>query len=44
VPQGHAPEEFVKRLQSLPGFDNEQMIQAMGSATEAQFICWRRDR
>ena len=42
VAQSFASEDFVRRLQSLPGFDNEQMIEAMGSVSEAQFSCWRR--
>ena len=44
VPQSHASEQFVSKLQSLPGFDNAQMIEAMGAATEAEFVCWKRDR
>ena len=43
VPQSHASEEFVARLQALPGFDNEPMIEAMGSTSDAEFLCWRRD-
>ena len=44
VPQSHASTEFVSRLQSLPGFDNEQMIEAMSSTADAEFVCWRRDQ
>jgi YD repeat-containing protein len=43
VPASDAPEGFVARLQELPGFDNEQLIEAMGSADDAQFVCWQRD-
>jgi hypothetical protein len=41
VPQSAASDAFVVRLQALPGFDNEQMIRAMGSAEDAEFLCWR---
>ena len=36
-------EALLPRLQELPGFDNEAVIQAMGSTEGAQFVCWRRD-
>ena len=35
-------EELLARLQKLPGFDNEAVIQAMGSTTNARFTCWQR--
>ena len=35
-------ETLLPRLQALPGFDNEAVIRAMGSADNAQFTCWRR--
>ena len=42
VPQGATGyEALLKRLQSLPGFDNEAVIRAMGSTDEASFPCWR---
>jgi hypothetical protein len=34
--------ELLARLQQLPGFDNEAVIKAMGSTTNAKFVCWRR--
>jgi hypothetical protein len=34
--------ELLPRLQALPGFDNEAVIQAMGSVEHARFVCWRR--
>ena len=43
VPSSSATDDLLDRLQALPGFDNEQMILAMGSTDEAQFICWQRD-
>ena len=41
VPQSSVTEAMLSRLQSLPGFDNEAMIEAMGSTSEAEFVCWR---
>lgn len=29
-------------VQDLPGFDNAQFIQAMGSTSNARFVCWQR--
>jgi len=42
VPQGLAVEhELLKELQTrLPDMDNEAIIRAMGSATEARFVLW----
>ena len=34
---------LLSRLQELPGFDNEAVIRAMGSTSNATFVCWRRD-
>ncbi len=34
--------ELLARLQSLPGFNNEAVIQAMGSTSNARFVCWTR--
>jgi hypothetical protein len=33
---------FLERLQRLPGFDNEAVIAAMGSAANARFPVWER--
>ena len=33
--------ELLDRLQRLPGFDNEQVIQAMMCTSDARFVCWR---
>jgi len=43
VPQG-APgsERLLERLQGLPGFDNDQVIRAMGCAENARFVCWKK--
>src|SRR5215813_13096380 len=34
--------QLLERLQQLPGFDNKVVIEAMGSASNAMFVCWRR--
>jgi hypothetical protein len=33
---------LLARLQELPGFDNEAVVRAMGSSSEAVFVCWKR--
>lgn len=44
IPQGATGEqELLARLQELPGFRNEAVIQAMGCADNARFLCWRRN-
>lgn len=43
VPSEQAPDGFLDRLQQLPGFDNETVAQAMGSATDARFRCWMHE-
>lgn len=34
--------ELLKRLQKLPGFDNEAVIQASISCDDNRFVCWKR--
>jgi len=34
--------DLLARLQSLPGFDNQAVIEAMGSSQNAKFVCWTR--
>ncbi len=34
--------ELLDRLQKLPGFNNQSVIEAMGSTSNAKFICWKR--
>ncbi|HYP21944.1 MAG TPA: hypothetical protein VEV43_00050 [Actinomycetota bacterium] len=34
--------DLLPYLQRLPGFDNGALIEAMGSAEDANFVCWRR--
>ena len=35
-------ERLLERLQKFPGFDNEAVIKAMGSTSNAKFVCWKR--
>ena len=43
IPQGATGERaLLERLQALPGFDNAQVIEAMGSATDRRFLCWQK--
>ncbi|RNL80913.1 hypothetical protein [Nocardioides marmorisolisilvae] len=42
IPSSLIPHGMVERLQQLPGFDNEAVIQAMQSVTENVFVAWRR--
>jgi len=40
-PGGATGEQDVLRfVQGLPGFSNERFIQAMGSTSNAKFVCW----
>jgi hypothetical protein len=40
--EAEGAKELLKRLQQLPGFDNEKFIEAMGSTSNARFLVWRR--
>lgn len=43
VPQGaQGNEELADRVVQLPGFDHEAFIAAMGSTSNARFLCWRK--
>ena len=35
--------ELLERLQQLPGFKNQAVIQAMASTSNAEFVCWIRN-
>lgn len=35
--------EILDVLQALPGFDNGAVIEAMGSTTNARFLCWKAE-
>jgi hypothetical protein len=44
VAQGaEGADKLLLALQKLPGFDNEAVIKAMGSTSNARFVCWRKD-
>lgn len=34
---------LLARLQQLPGFNNQIVVEAMGSTGNAEFICWQSD-
>lgn len=41
IPQGAIGDDLLlERLQKLPGFQNDVFITAMGSTSNARFICW----
>lgn len=41
IAQGAQNENLLlERLQTLPGFDNDGLISAMGSTANARFLCW----
>ncbi|MFM9845514.1 MAG: hypothetical protein ACKVOI_21320 [Dongiaceae bacterium] len=41
IAEGFAP--LLERLQRLPGFDNKEVIAAMGSSTLNAFLCWEAE-
>ena len=41
VPQGELPGWLFDKLQTLPGFDNEALIAAMGCCDDGTFMCWQ---
>lgn len=40
LPLGRTPLGFVQRLQSLPGFDNAALIEALAVRRDAEVVCW----
>ena len=43
VPQSSdGSKQLLERLQQFPGFDNEAVIKAMCSTSDAKFVCWKR--
>ena len=43
IPQGATGERaLLERLQELPGFDNEALIESMSCAKNGKFLCWKR--
>ena len=43
VAQSQMTEDLLTRLQALPGFDNDTLIEAMASTCDADFLIWERD-
>jgi len=45
IPQQAAgAEQLLSRLQQLPGFDNEAVIESMGCTDNKDFLCWERNK
>ncbi len=43
VPQEAAgSQELLARLQDLPGFDSQAVVEAMGTAENKTFVCWKK--
>ena len=43
VPQGATGDgDLLARLQALPGFDNNAVIEAMSATSDRRFLCWLR--
>ncbi|MFI1915290.1 hypothetical protein [Nocardia sp. NPDC020380] len=42
VPHSAADTAFLSKLQRLPGFDNEKVLEAMLTVADRQFLVWRR--
>jgi hypothetical protein len=40
IPRPEATQDFIDRLQELPGFDTEVLIEAIGSTEDGEFLCW----
>ncbi len=44
IPQDAAgTDELLERLQRLPGFDNQAVIDSMVSTGNKDFLCWQRE-
>lgn len=41
IPRPEATQDFIDRLQELPGFDTEALIEGIGSTLDAEFVCWQ---
>ena len=43
IPSGATGEpELIKRLQALPGFNNDALIAASGCTSNGRFLCWQK--
>lgn len=43
VPQeAEGSQELLAKLQTLAGFDSDVVVEAMGSAENHTFVCWRK--
>lgn len=42
LPSETSASQLLERLQQLDGFNNEAVIDSMGSTDNNEFICWER--
>lgn len=43
IPSDDGDETLLAKLQELPNFDNDIIIQAMASVENKLFLCWKRE-
>lgn len=43
VPSEGPDENFLSRVQKMPGFDNDAVIKAATSSTDDIFVCWKKN-
>lgn len=41
--EAHGAEAMIKRLQQLPGFNNDALTDAIRCTDNRRFLCWTRD-
>lgn len=41
--EAHGCDQLMQRLQQLPGFDNDVIIEASAVTEDRTFVCWKRD-
>lgn len=44
IPQEGPDSEFLSKVQSLSGFNNEEVIKAMTSSEDNIFVCWEKKK
>jgi hypothetical protein len=44
LPGSYVDDALLRQFQALPGFDNDQVIAAVGSTRKAQFLVWAGQR
>jgi hypothetical protein len=41
--EAEGADKLLEALQKLPGFDNDAVIKAMSSTSNAKIVCWKRN-